>query len=128
MMLLRHVASLFLAAVTLSGCVGTGDPVIVDEEVTSLIIAGISTKDDVHYLLGEPTTSSHSFDQMEEGTSILEIWDYNYVKVGITPDSYIPLFGPFLGSSSVRTGSVIVRYDRDGVVQHVARGPYNLPE
>ena len=128
MMLVKHLTPLLLAAVALSGCVGTGSQVIVDEEVTSLIIAGISTKDDVHHLLGEPTASSHNFDQREEGTAILEIWDYNYVKVGISPDSYIPLFGPFLGSSSVRTGSVIVRYDRAGVVQNVARGPYSLAE
>ena len=127
-MLLRHVTRLLLASVALSGCVGTGNPVIVDEEVTSLIMVGVSTKDDVHYLLGEPTASSHSFDQRQEGTSILEIWDYNYVKVGVSPDSHIPLFGPFLGSSSVRTGSVIVRYDRNGVVQNVARGPYSQAE
>jgi outer membrane protein assembly factor BamE (lipoprotein component of BamABCDE complex) len=127
-MLSRHVASLFLAAVTLSGCVGTGSPAVLGEEVTSLIMVGVSTKEEVYDLLGEPTASTHSFHQREEGTRLLEVWNYNYAKVGITPDSYLPLFGPFLGSSSVLTGSVIVRFDMDGVVQHVARGPYNLPE
>ena len=127
-MLSRHVASLFLAAVTLTGCVGTGSPAVLDEEVTSLIMVGVSTKDEVYDLLGEPTASTYSFRQREEGTRILEVWNYNYAKVGITPDSYIPLIGPFLGSSSVRTGSVIIRYDRGGVVQNVARGPYSLAE
>ena len=128
MMRSRYLTPVLLVTITLSACVGTGSPTMVDKEMTSLILVGVSTKDDVHNLLGEPTSGSHSFDQREEGTRILEVWDYNYVKVGISPENYIPLLGPFLGSSSVRTGSVIIRYDRDGVVQNVARGPYNLAE
>ncbi len=94
----------------LSGCATTGNPSAAESEKISKIAPGTSTKADVFRILGNPTSSS-------ERTRIIEVWNYDYVTVGISPVTLLPLIGPFLGSSSFERGAVTITFDEIGSAQ-----------
>lgn len=116
-----------LPAALLQACVSVGNPSAVDEPAVSQLHPLRSTKQDVAHDMGEPTYPESTAGPTRTTEKIVEVWTYDYTQVHFSSLSLIPLFGPFLGSYSVTSGSVVVRFDTNGVVQHVNTAPYFDP-
>jgi outer membrane protein assembly factor BamE (lipoprotein component of BamABCDE complex) len=71
---------------------------------------GKSTKDDVRAMLGEPT-----------GVSIYvpngETWIYSYSKASPKAANFIPIVGLFAGGADVKTQSVMMSFDMQGILK-----------
>ncbi len=104
-----------------------GTPSTIDELAVARLVPLRSTKQDLVRSMGEPTQPGSTAGRPGATEKIVEVWTYDYTHVDISPLTLIPLVGPFLGSSTVTTGSVIVRLDKDGVVQHVGQAPFFDP-
>lgn len=116
-----------LPAALLQACVTVGNPSAVDELAVSRLQPLRSTKQDVARSMGEPTHPESTARRIRATEQIVEVWTYDYTHVDISPLSLIPLFGPFFDGSSVSTGSIVARFDRNGVVQTVNQAPYFDP-
>lgn len=123
----RCLPLIVLPAVLLQACVSVGTPSTLDELAVARLTPLRSTKQDMARSLGEPTHPESTARRPRATGKIVEVWTYDYTHVDISPLTVIPLLGPFLGSSSVTTASVIVRLDKDGVIQHVDQAPFFDP-
>lgn len=118
---------LVLPAVPLAACVSVGNPAAVDELAVSRLTPLRSTQQDVVRSMDAPTHPGSIAMLPRSSEKIVEIWTYDYTHVDISPLTFIPLFGPFLGGSPVTSGSVVARFDQDGVLQHVDQAPHFDP-
>lgn len=114
---------LVLTAALLQSCSSVGNPSAVDEGTLSRLEPLRSTQQDVLSRMGEPTHPDSTTARVGTAEQVVQVWTYDFTHVDISPLTLIPVFGPFLGSSPVTTGSVAARFDQHGVLQHVARGP-----
>lgn len=112
-----------VGCIVASSCVSTGDPVLRDENIVSQIRAGVSTKDDVQLLLGEPNEITRdpgpiSGDgEMTTKTPVVETWTYTYLDRR-------PSFPP---GGKTKTGAIIISFDEKGVAQQVTRSQTTNP-
>lgn len=117
---------LLASIVVLSGCATSGNPAVSNEGLISQIKIGVSTKDDVRRLLGQPNVVSRGssaisvIGTIQSATS--ETWNYTYVNVESSPATFIPIVGLFAGSATAQTDSVTVTFDDKGIVQHITTG------
>ncbi len=93
-----------------------GNPQIAQEETTSKIQPGVSTKSTVHSLLGAPNTVS-----MNPGNE--EVWQYQYLSSRVRPSSYIPIVGPFVQGVDTEMRALMVTFNSAGVVKSIAGTP-----
>ena len=126
MALPKHLLLMCLPAVLLQACVSVGNPAAADEVSVSRLQPLRSTKQDVVRSMGQPTHPNVTTGPALAG-KIVEVWTYDYTHVDISPLTLSPLVGPFLGSSTVTSGSVVARFDTTGIVQNVSRAPYFDP-
>ncbi len=124
---LTHVLLICLPAALLQACVSVGNPSAVDELSVSRIQPLRSTKQDVARSLGQPTHPETIPARNVATERIVEVWTYDYTHVDISPLTLIPLLGPFLGSSTVTSGSVVTRFHTNGIVHNVRTAPYFDP-
>lgn len=121
----HFVLSLLLAL--LQACVSVGNPSAVDERAVSQLRPLRDRTQDVARTLGAPTHPEAPASRLRATETVVEVWTYDYTHVHISPLTLVPLFGPFLGSSPVTSGSAVVRFDADGVVQAVNTAPHFDP-
>ncbi len=127
MALPKHALLVCLPAALLQACVSVGNPAAVDEVLVSRLQPLRSTKQDMVRSMGQPTYPEITTGPALATGKIVEVWTYDYTHVDISPLTLIPLVGPFLGSSTVTSGSVVARFDATGIVQNVSRAPYFDP-
>lgn len=126
-----RLLQIVLPALLLQACVSVGNPSAVDELAVSRLTPLRSSTQDLARSMGMPThpesTAQRPHGNEQANEKIVVVWTYDYTHVDISPLTFVPLFGPFLGSSSVTSGSVIARFDQKGVVQHVEQAPFFDP-
>ena len=126
-----RIVLLLLTVLLTGGCASNGNPPFAQDELTSQIKIGVSTKDDVRRLFGAPDFVSHSSTAGLHTTastiealptsSKIEIWSYAHTEIETNPVTFIPIVGLFVGSSTINTASLAVTFDENGVVQNVTK-------
>jgi outer membrane protein assembly factor BamE (lipoprotein component of BamABCDE complex) len=99
--------------VTLSGCAGTGNDSLRTESestVSTKIVEGKTTKDQVRELFGSPMKTEFS----DAG---LETWHYEFSKLHGDAVSYIPVVNLFGTSASGEKKELVVLFDANNVVK-----------
>jgi len=105
-----------LAFSTLPACYSSGAKQIADPGTMAKIEVGKSTQADVKALLGEPNSIGPS---ARIGG---EAWIYVHSSIKTRPTSFIPVIGPLVGGADGKVRSVIIYFDKNGVVQEVKPG------
>jgi outer membrane protein assembly factor BamE (lipoprotein component of BamABCDE complex) len=100
--------------VALGGCASAGNDRVKAETmgtVGSKVTKGVTTKDQVRALYGEPGSVS-----LTDGGS--EVWHYAYAHATATAASYIPIVGIFAGGSNVEKNELVFIFDKTNIVQN----------
>ncbi len=100
--------------VVLGGCASAGNDRVKAETmdtVSTKVTKGVTTKDQVRALYGEPGAVS-----LTDGGS--EVWHYAYSHATATAASYIPIVGLFAGGANVEKNEVVFIFDKSDVVQN----------
>ena len=96
-----------LMSLGLSACASSGAKVT--EQQLSQIQVGKSTYNDVVAALGKPTTTT--FSSTGTRTAI-----YSYSQVSTRPETFIPVVGAFVGGADVKSNSVILMFNAQGIL------------
>lgn len=90
-----------------------GDAALANEQAIKAIELNISTKDDVRRLLGPAKTVTSKADGVEA-------WTYKLVTSGVSPETYIPVAGLFMGEGQAQATVVTVTFDKTGIVRDIS--------
>lgn len=99
----------------LSGSAAKRDPAIIFPKKLEHIQIGLTTKDEVRNLLGNPTDIQLSSDHNQARES----WAYAKVNPSIHPLQYIPGFGVFALSHQPRPSSFSISFSPKGIVDGI---------
>ena len=114
-------------AVTILGCVSSGNPNVRDETLTSQIQINVSSKEDVRRILGQPNSTSKQSGSLvmipglpaSPGT-VVESWNYTHIDVEVDGATFIPIVGLFAGGATSNVSSFTVIFDDKRVVRHIS--------
>lgn len=113
---MKKVFGVLLIMVLLGlGCASQGNKQIAQDEIVNQIEPGVSTKEDVKRLVGEPTMVDFSDSGQEK-------WVYQYVRAKTRATSFIPVAGMLVGGADTKTHSLTIIFNDDGTVQKMGRG------
>ena len=90
-----------------------GDVALANEQAIKAIELNTSTKDDVRRLLGPAKTVTSKADGVEA-------WTYKLVTSGVSPETYIPVAGLFMGEGQARATVLTVTFDKAGLVRELS--------
>lgn len=96
----------------LSACVSAGNASIANvnsETVSTQIVKGKTTKDQVRALYGNPNATT----SMMDGS---EVWVYTFTHAHAKAASFIPIVGAFAGGAIGETKNISIIFDQRGVV------------
>lgn len=94
---------------SLTACAASG--VQIKPEQLSKFERGKTTYQDVVASLGKPNFTTMTADGTRTAT-------YVYAESSIRPATFIPIVGAFAGGADMRSNSVMIMFDRDGVLQN----------
>ncbi len=103
----------FGMALVLAGCAGVGNERLRSETeatVSTKIVEGTTTKDQVRTMFGSPNKTSFT-------DSGLEIWNYEFSKMHGDAVNYIPIVNWFGSSASGTKKELVVLFNDKNVVQ-----------
>ena len=103
----RRAALWSVAATVLAGCMSSGTDV--SDEQISQFVRGKTTESEVIARLGPPTMTQRSADGDLTDT-------YQYNKMALKAQSFIPLIGGFISASDTKTRMVMFTYSRKGIL------------
>jgi len=124
-----HIVVLSLVGcyvLSLAGCYSSGNASIRSQELIEQVKPGISTKDDVRDLFGEPNGITKTSTKVVSPTNsskmitLVEWWSYVHVSSRTDAKSFIPFAGVFLGGSTYESDTFQVGFDSKGVVQSLS--------
>ena len=98
--------AMFLSALLIAGCSSVGQKV--DQSAVSKIQKGVSTKEDVRHLIGNPNNVTTTSDGSE-------VWSYTFMHTQVKGTTFIPIVGAFAGGADTQHQDTTVTF-RDGVV------------
>jgi len=107
-----RLAAVLTAALSVSACASAGNQVLKTanaDSVSRSIVDGRSTKSDVQAAFGDPNDTSFT-----DGGN--EIWKYVYAYATPTPVTFVPIVGAFAGGANVDKKSLVILFDKAGVV------------
>lgn len=96
----------------LTACVSTG--VDIRPEQLSNFLLGFSTVDDVTSQLGAPSSQV----TLKSGSTILI---YSFATSQPHPESFIPFIGPLFSGGNIRSSTVLLEFDENGVLRSERR-------
>lgn len=122
------VASSLLYLLSVTGCVSSGNPAVVDQERIAQIQLNVSTKEDVQRILGQPNYMSkqsggyYPMAGLSSSPSLttVEIWSYSHLNVAVNAATFIPVVGLFAGGATSNMNTFTVAFDDKGIVRHIS--------
>jgi len=108
---------LLIAAIILSSCVSAG--VEVTQKQAASLEKGVTTYADVIARFGKPTTVMLRAD----GTKFVS---YVYMHGQPKPQTFIPIVGAFAGGADVKSNSVSLMFDKDGILTDFTASETNV--
>jgi outer membrane protein assembly factor BamE (lipoprotein component of BamABCDE complex) len=112
----RAAAVILTACLLLPSCMTSGRRI--DKNDLSWIRTGTTTREQVHTVLGPPTSRMSRSD----GSSVES---YAYVHAQVKGQSFIPFAGAFVGGTRVNQTSTTFTYGADGTVLDYMHGGTN---
>ncbi|RJR33379.1 MAG: outer membrane protein assembly factor BamE [Deltaproteobacteria bacterium] len=109
--------ALFLSFFIILGCYSMGDQRVSEKGNIDQIKIGVSTKADIKALFGEP--NHVTFGDKEE------MWMYMYTRLVTRPTTFIPVVGLFAGGSDMKSNTLTVMFNKEGVVTKFGPGHYS---
>lgn len=106
---MRNTVALGLLALTLAACVTVGREVTQDQ--LRGFEKGKTTISQVVVKLGNPDSSTVTLD----GKRTIS---YAFIHSQVRPESFIPIFGAFVGGSDVRHSVASLIFDKDGLLEN----------
>lgn len=97
-----------IGIILLAGCASSG--VKVTDSQARQFKTGVSTRNQVISILGQPTSSTRSSD----GTITLQ---YVYAESTTRASSFIPFVGLFTGGADVKSNIASFKFNKDGILQ-----------
>jgi len=107
------ITASIILGLCLSGCASGGNKALKDEtaqSVSSKIVHGQTTKDQVRSMYGDPMETSYT----DSGN---EIWKYHFTKAQMTASSFIPVVSLFASGTKGKKKELVIFFDQSGVVQ-----------
>lgn len=108
------VCFLFLAA-----CATSGNPKIRDQKSVANIQKGITTKQDLVEMFGQPQAKNKQKDGVEK-------WSYVYSEAKVKGATFIPIVGLFAGGATADVNTLEFEFDPNGVVSKYSVGEGNI--
>lgn len=108
---MKHSIAVVLALL-LGGCASAGNVALKDESATSVssqIVEGKTTKNEVIAKYGQPTTTTFT-----DGGN--QVWTYRYAYATANAVSFVPIVGLFAGGAHVKSKELVVMFDKKDVV------------
>jgi outer membrane protein assembly factor BamE (lipoprotein component of BamABCDE complex) len=105
---------LIAAVLLVSGCASAGNEKVRTETMDTVgakVTKGVTTKDQVKGLYGEPSSVSLT----DAGS---EVWKYEYAHATATAVSFVPVVGMFAGGANVNKNEVVFIFDKNNVMQN----------
>jgi hypothetical protein len=102
-----------LSSALLSGCASVGNESIADatsESVSTQLIKGKSTQENVRGLYGDPAKTSFT----DSGN---EIWEYDFTRMHSKPTNFIPYVNLIHSGAEGDKKSLVIFFDRSKVVR-----------
>lgn len=109
---------IILSCLTILGCASVGTKI--DQDKVSQIKEGVTTKQEVIALLGNPYMNTLSSDSKE-------ILMYQYAHTQTRPSTMIPVVGLFTGGADTSQQILQVLINKDGVVEKYTFSTSNVP-
>ena len=111
-----QILAISLLALHCSGCVKqfAGNKSLSDQKAVSSIVEGKTTKAQVEQLLGQPSQTSYM-------TGVGEMWSYYQVNAHQTGAAFIPLAHLFTETSFASSKSLMIVFNKRGIVTRVNR-------
>ena len=113
---MRRFACVIVCAAALAGCASGGVQALKDETpqtVAAKLTKGRSNQSDVKAAFGDPISTSFT----DSGN---ELWNYEYIKIVPKAVDFVPIVGIFAGGSDVDKKTLVVFFDKNGIVQNYA--------
>jgi outer membrane protein assembly factor BamE (lipoprotein component of BamABCDE complex) len=115
-------------ALLVSGCMSSGNPLVMDQARVAQIMLDVSAKDDVKRLLGQPNTMAQQSGSTATvpgyapvpGLPNSETWSYSHLSVDVDGATFIPIVGLFAGVATSHINTFTVVFDQAGIVRHIA--------
>jgi hypothetical protein len=115
-------------ALFVSGCVSSGNPLVMDHTPLDQIVIDVSAKDDVKRVLGQPNSLSQqsgSYATIPGSPSVAgltnaETWSYSHLSVDVDGATFIPIVGLFAGGATSHLNTFTVVFDQAGIVRHIS--------
>jgi outer membrane protein assembly factor BamE (lipoprotein component of BamABCDE complex) len=95
--------------VVVAGCASHGNKRINDQNNIKAIEIGVSSKDDVKEILGNPADVAFLENDVE-------VWKYFFTRTRVKGSTFIPIIGGFVGGSTKKTRTFTVKFKDDIVV------------
>ncbi len=96
------------------GCASTGNRRIMNADFMNSLKVGVTTKDDVKALLGEPQGTGR-----QEGGQNWEVWRYAGAEKSINAACFIPLVDIAAGRQTIRARQVDIYFDPAGIITDI---------
>ena len=107
-----RIRAFITLCIVLAACASTG--VDVKPEQLSNFLPGFSTIDEVTTQLGTPTSQV----TLKNGSTILI---YSFATSRPHPESFIPFIGPLFAGGEIRSSTVMLEFDENGVLRSQRR-------
>lgn len=107
---MKHIVIYCLILMLFSGCMSIGNPKAQNENNLSQLQKGVSTQQDVYRLYGQPQTRT----QLSNGN---QQWHYLHTDVDMSPSTFIPIAGLFIGETNTNSHNLLFTFDRYGVLR-----------
>jgi len=109
---MKKVFTLLFVALSIAGCASTGNQNVkaaTQESVKAQLKEGVTTKEEVRKMLGEPTSVSFT----DSGN---EIWTFKYSEAQSHASNFIPIVSLFSSGADVKNKEVVVLFDKDSKI------------
>ena len=111
---MKKYIAVVAACVVLAGCASSGNEKVRTETMDTVgtkVTKGVTTKDQVKALYGEPGSVS-----LTDGGS--EVWKYEYAHATAKAVSFVPIVGLFAGGADVNKNEIVFLFDKNNVLQN----------
>jgi outer membrane protein assembly factor BamE (lipoprotein component of BamABCDE complex) len=96
-------------ALALAGCGASSGTKISDQQLAQLEV-GKTTRAGALVILGKPNSET----AISTGQRVM-VWAYSEIKT--RPETFIPFAGAFVGGADGKSGSVVLTFDKSGVLE-----------
>ena len=111
---MKKYITIIATVALLAGCASSGNENVRSETMSTVstkVIKGVTTKDQVKSLYGEPSEVTLT----DSGS---EVWKYSYSHATAKAVNFVPIIGLFAGGADVNKNEVVFIFSKDNIMQN----------